>query len=509
MKKIILYLSLSLFTVLFMACEKFLDEQPQGQYPAEEFFKTAEHAKLAINAAYVPLSFSNSDNRLWVFAEIASDDAVKGGFPGDQADIGLIDEFQIYSDNGNVETTWEIYYEGISRCNSIILNVPDIDMDEALQNRIMGEAHFLRGFYYFQLCNIYGNIPLVLEPLNPEDMQVPNSTREEVLKQIETEFSTAITYLEKAIEQDANVYDSDNGRATVGSATAYLAKTYLFEKQWEDAYKEAQKVSTYGYSLMPNYQHNFNVAYENNSESVFEIQHLSGFSPVTGSRLNQWLAPRAANGYGFDEPTQSFVDEFETTAAGVVDPRLDYTLARKGQPWLDGEPYDSTWSSTGYSQKKYLQPVSEIPLSTRGDADLNFTPMRYAEVLLIEAEALCQAGLTSQALTPLNEVRRRARESYLYDENLDGFGTIPEGLLPDVTTTDPTQLLIAIRHERRVELGFECKRYFDIIRYGETYANNVFSDKQNFSYPIHRVFPIPQSELETNSNVTQNYGYNQ
>jgi len=128
-------------------------------------------------------------------------------------------------------------------------------------------------------------------------------------------------------------------------------------------------------------------------------------------------------------------------------------------------------------------------------------------VLLIQAEALCEMGSFAEALIPLNKVRKRARESYLYDVNLPGYDTIPEGLLPDVTTTDQVTLLAAIRHERRVELGFESMRYFDIIRYGKQYAESAFIDKDNFIYEIHKVFPIPQSEIETNKNITQNYGY--
>ena len=114
---------------------------------------------------------------------------------------------------------------------------------------------------------------------------------------------------------------------------------------------------------------------------------------------------------------------------------------------------------------------------------------------------------TSEAIIYLNKVRQRARECYLYDENLPGYGTIPEGLLPDVTTTDQVALLAAIRHERRVELGFESMRYYDIIRYGREYAESAFSDKDNFDYDVHKVFPIPQSEIETNKNIKQNFGY--
>jgi hypothetical protein len=490
------------------SCSKFLDQQPKGPYPTSEFFKTEKHAKLAINACYEQLTFANSDNRLWVIGDIASNDAAKGGFPGDQADIGLIDEFLIYEDNGNLESIWKIYYEGISRCNSVIEHVPEIEMNTALKNRIMGEAHFLRAYYYFQLANIFGNIPLITKPLSPDEMQVPNSAKNIVLESIESDFISSIDFMELALEEDDGVYpSSENGRAKPGAAKALLAKTYLFEKKWALAAETASQVESYGFSLMPVYQHNFNVNFDNNNEQIFQVQHLSGQSPVLGSRLNQWLAPREQNGYGFNEPTQNFVDEFEKTSQNIYDPRLDYTLAREGSTWFDDLPYDTLWSSTKYNQKKYLQPLSEIPASTKGDADLNFTVIRFAEVLLIQAEALNEMGNSSEAITYLNKVRKRARESYLFDISLEGFGNIPEELLPDVTTTDQTSVRNAIRHERRVELGFESMRYFDIIRYGKSYANNAFIENDNFNYEIHKVFPIPQSEIETNKNITQNFGY--
>lgn len=493
---------------MITACNKFLDEKPQGLYTTEEFFRTESHAKLAINACYTPLSFSNSDNRLWVLSDVVSDDAVKGGFPGDQADIELIDEFRIFEDNGNLETVWRIYYEGVSRCNMVLKYVPNIEMDAALKNRILGEASFLRAYYYFNICNIFGNIPLVLEPLQPEDMQVANSQQPAVYSHIESDFNAAFNYMEAALAQNPSVYPSSElGRATPAAAKALLAKTYLFEGKWQEAATAAESVASYGFSLMSVYQHNFNVVYDNNSEQIFQIQHMAGNDPVLGNRLNQWLAPREQNGYGFNEPTQAFVDEFEYTEDSVYDPRLDYTLGRDGQLWFDDLPYNPFWSSTGYNQKKTLQPLSEIPTSSKSDADLNFTVIRFAEVLLIQAEALCELNNCIEALVPLNMVRKRARESYLFDENLIPFGTIPEGLLPDVTTTDQIALRNAIRHERRVELGFESMRYFDVIRYGKEYAENVFLDKDNFVYEIHKVFPIPQSEMETNKNITQNFGY--
>jgi hypothetical protein len=278
-----------------------------------------------------------------------------------------------------------------------------------------------------------------------------------------------------------------------------LAKAYLYEKKWDKAAAAAKDlINSNQYSLVPVYNNNYNVNLENNRESVWEVQHLSQQVPFTGNQLNQWFAPRVDGGYGFDAPTQSFVDEFETTPGGVPDPRLDYTIGRDGMPWYNGETFSKDWSPTGYLTKKHQQPLSEIPKSIKGDGSLNYVYIRYADVLLWYAEALNESGQPAQALAPLNEVRKRARESYLYDNSLPGFGTVPEGLLPDVTYTSQIDVRRALQHERRVEFGFEFHRYFDVIRYGEEYANKAMSNSPQFNYSIHKTFPIPQSERDRN-----------
>jgi hypothetical protein len=161
-------------------------------------------------------------------------------------------------------------------------------------------------------------------------------------------------------------------------------------------------------------------------------------------------------------------------------------------------PFDPAWSSTGYVSKKHTQPLSEIPVSIRGDGNLNYQAIRFAEVLLIEAEALNESGSSGAALVPLNKVRKRARENYLNDSSLPGFGTVPAGLLPDVTVTDQVQLRDIIRRERRSELALEFHRFFDIIRYGQAYASDALKNKSNFSFSKNQFFPIPESERQTN-----------
>jgi hypothetical protein len=494
MKNCIVYSALVACVFFLPGCKKFLDTEVVGNYPESEFYKTEAQAILAINAAYQPLAFYTSQNRLWVFGDVASDDAEKGGDPGDQADIGLIDEFNISAINGNLENEWAILYEGITRCNIVLDKVPPIDMDDDLQARILAEAKFLRAWYYFTLINIFGDVPIVLVPLNADELQISQSPVAAVFETvIEPDLLDAATHL-LPVYSGANV-----GRATSGASKALLAKAYVFQAKWDKAALTANEVITSGqYSLMPVYSQNFNANFKNNHESVFEIQHLSQQDPFTGNVLNQWFAPRIDGGYGFDAPTQSFVDEFEKTASDVYDPRLDYTVGRDSMPWYNGEIFSKDWSPTGYLTKKHQQPFSEIPKNIKGDGSINYVAIRYADVLLWYAEALNELSRSSEALIPLNEVRKRSRESYLYDNTLPGFGVIPDGLLPDVTYTNQIDVRRAIQHERRVELGFEFHRYFDMIRWGEAYADLAMADRPNFNYTINKNFPIPQSERDRN-----------
>jgi hypothetical protein len=368
-------------------------------------------------------------------------------------------------------------------------------MDAGERSRIVGEAKFLRAFYYFNLVNIFGKVPLKTKPaLTSEELQVPLSPVSDIYAQIESDLTDAQQVLPAS-------YSSDElGRATRGAALGLLAKVFLFEEKWQksvDAIDTLQSLDV-SYSLMPVYRNNFELDYENNSESIFEIQHLSGQDPFEGSYLNQWFSPQGENGYYFDNPTKDLVDEYEMVSVTIYDPRLDYSIGRNGGKWMNGEDFDPSWSTTGNLGKKHVQPLDEVKAGTKGDGGLNYTYMRYAEVLLMKAEALNELGKTPQALIPLNEVRKRARDSYLYDKELGGYGTVPANLLPDVTSTDKDEVRTAIRHERRVELALEFHRFFDLMRYGKEAAESALSS-EGFNYETDRYFPLPQSELDTNS----------
>jgi len=499
MKKNIFQVGILLaFFFTITGCKKFITKEIVGDYPETEFYKTQAQAILAINAAYQPLAFTNANNnRLWVFGDVASDDAVKGGIAGDQSDIDLIDQFNITPINGNLEASWSLLYEGITRSNIVIAKVPAINMDDALKARILGEAKFLRAWYYFTLVNIFGDVPVILQPKNAADLQIAQSPVAEI-------FTTVIEpdLVAAAASLPDKYSGADVGRITNGAATALLAKAYLFQGKWNNVVTAAEKIiSSNKYSLNAIYSHNFNAGFKNNAnpESIFEIQHLSTQEPQTGNQLNQYFAPQVDGGYFFNAPTQSFVEEFEKTGTGVYDPRLDYTVGRDSMPWYNGEIFLKDWSpATGYLTKKHQQPLSEVSKALKGDGNINYIAIRYADVLLWYAEALNQTNRTTEALVPLNKVRKRARESYQNDNSLMGFPNIPPGLLPDITFTNKDDVQTAIQHERRVELGFEFHRFFDLIRWGETYAKQALNDKPNFNYALNKHFPIPQSERDRN-----------
>jgi len=489
--KIIFFLALIWFV---SACADFLDETPKGKYTTENFYKTEEHAMLAITGVYNKASFVSTNNALWVFGDVASDDAVKGGAAGDQSEIQFLEEFDYSANNGFLLKIWSQYYEGITRANYLLYYADNIDMDADLKARILGEAKFLRAFFYFNLVNIFGEIPLKTQPpLNTSLINIGKSSVDDVYAQIEEDLLDATEVLE--VEYSG----ADVGRATQGAAWGLLAKARLYQGKWQEALDAIQSLEALGiYSLQPVYKNNFLDSTQNNSESIFEIQHESGQVPKLGSHLNQWFGAPDNNGYAFDVPLQDFVDEFEVTAGNVVDPRLDYTVAQAGQEWINGEPFDPTWSATGYLQKKHVQPLREEPII--GDASLNYVYMRYADILLMKAEALNELNQAAQAIIPLNEVRKRARESYLYDLDLPGAGAVPANLLPDVPATSQTSVRAAIRHERRVELGFEFHRFFDLMRYGAATAEAALSDT-DFDYATERYFPIPQAEVDANTAI--------
>ena len=460
----------------------------KGDFSTDTFYQNKDQALQVVNGTYNAIAFNNFDNAIWIFGDIASDDAVKGGSPGDQTEITYIDEFNADANNGIISNYWTFAYEAIARANNVIANVPSVNMDEVLKARIIGEAKFIRAYSFFNLVNVFGKVPLkLLPPITPAAIHVPLSEVPAIYAQIEKDLTDAAAVL------PVSYSSADVGRVTQGAALAMLGKVSIYQQKWAVAIGYFHQVDDLGiYKLLPNYADNFNLANENSRESIFEIQHLAAQIPATGSALNQWFAPAVEGGYYFNAPTQSLVDAYEKSSTGEVDPRLDATIGRDGKPWLNGDLFSAGWSSaTGYLTKKHQQPLSEVSSSLKGDGGLNYIYLRFADVLLMKAEAFNEINQPDSALANLNMVRQRARASF--------NGTIPVDLLADITITDINQLRIIIQKERRVELGQEFHRYFDLMRWGKTIAESALG--VDFNYETKRYFPIPQAEIDANQAI--------
>jgi starch-binding outer membrane protein, SusD/RagB family len=485
-------------------CKKILNQQVQGSYTPGNFFTSDANAQQAVNEAYKYMAFnSGATNAIWVLGDLASDDAVKGGSSiGDQADFQSVNQFDILPTNSAVEAVWGNYYNGVFACNVVLDGLTgNSAVSSTMQQQGIAQAQFLRAYYYFILTICYGNIPLHLKVETAVEAQTPALPQDTIYAHIESDCIAAAAVLPPSVPA------AQLGMATKGAALALLAKVYLFHTDLANHYQlaaqTAQQVTALGYALTNNYFDNFNANTKANTEEIFTVNHLGGTLGI-GNELNVWFAPRPpvpTDGYGFFLPTQSLVSNYETAPTGEVDPRLDYTIARAGHSYFD-LTYDPTWSSTGYNCKKMCQPLSEVPGATKNVGTVNYEALRLADILLVEAEALNESGQSAAALAPLNLVRERARNSYMYDDSLPGFPNVPAGLLPDITITDQTQLRAVIQRERRSELALEFHRFFDLIRYGSAYATAALSpNAPAFNYANNKWFPLPQSERDANPNL--------
>ncbi|MDQ2753274.1 MAG: RagB/SusD family nutrient uptake outer membrane protein, partial [Bacteroidota bacterium] len=230
-KRFITYsLLIGMFGFAQISCSKFLDKNIQGVYSTSQYYTSSNAAMQAINAAYSQLKFTSATaNPLWVFGDVASDDAATGNV-GASPDASTIDNFSFSTTNSHLTNEWANLYQGITNCNLVLANVPSINMDTALRSRILGEAKFLRAWYYFTLVNIYGDVPVVVKPLAPEELQVTQSPVKDIYEGvIEPDLKSALTNL------PANYSGADVGRATGGAAAALLAKAYLYQQKWDSS----------------------------------------------------------------------------------------------------------------------------------------------------------------------------------------------------------------------------------------------------------------------------------
>lgn len=487
-----------LFTVgllLFTGCSKsFIDVPTEGAKPADQFWRNADDAAKAVNAMYAYL-------RSWpqvAFATIAvesigSDEAEKGSWSGDASFMGDFDNFTIGPSSGQSTDQaydfWKSMYLEINYCNQVLDNVPGISMDEALKNRYLAEAKFLRAYSYFRLVRAFGDVPLRLKiPKENAEFNIPRSPKADVWAAIEKDLTEAAGVLPPTYGP------ADIGRATKGAALALHAKAAMYQKKWSDVLTLTNQVMGMGYSLFPDYEKLFRVQNENSVESIFEVQAdlILGNKDASTSQYSEVQGARAMTpslGWGFNTPTAELDAAYEPN-----DPRRNATILYRGETTPQGDLINPAADNMRYNQKSYV-PTSTIVNDYHAGAQQNFRVIRFAEVLLMNAEAANElgGGNVALALSSLNEVRRRAR------------GSNPVTVLPPVTTTDQTQLRNAIWRERRVELAMENDRYFDVIRQGR--GLEVFGPK-GWKANKNEVWPIPQLEIDISIGVlTQNQGY--
>lgn len=485
------YLIIFIIAAGLFGCKKYLDKSPLDSVNTSNFWQTPEDAISGINGAYQPMQWPKLFNlRIWSSDIWAGNSIVGAGGGTDGIETQDIANFVTTTDNAAALDIWRGPAPGILRCNLVLQNVPAMSIDESLKNRILGEAKFLRATYYFILVRLFGDVPLITVPQTPEsDLRPARTPKAEVYDLIVQDLTDAINLL----PAKDNYKAADVGRASKGAAAGMLAKVYLTLGNYQKTVDLCKQVTSLGYSLNPDYADNFNPTLKNTNESLFEIQYIGKTSYSFWDNENQasWVStftgPRNSDfvggGYGWDQPTQEFVDSYE---AG--DKRKDVTILYAGGPDFDGKTYQSSYSVTGYNLRKFLVPKSISP-----DYDTNpedFPVLRYADVLLMQAEAQNELNQTTEAEVPLNLVRERAG-------------------LADVHNLTKDAMREKILHERRMELAFEGDRWFDLIRinngqYGLDFLHSI--GKVNAAAK-HLLLPIPQKERDSNPNLAQNPGY--
>lgn len=485
------------FVTAIIACTQcssdFLDKAPLDTINTSNYPKNATELITIVNGAYQPLQWPKLYNlRMWTTDIMAGNSIVGAGGGSDGIETQDMSNFTTATDNQGVLDMWRGPWPGILMANTVLKVAPTLTIDNAIKDRSIGEAYFLRAHYYFILVRFFGDVPLITEPGSSDTDLFPERVSKDLV------YQQIISDLEKAAELLPNKSEysgSDIGRANKGAALGELAEVYLtLGNNWQKVVDLTTQVEGLGFALNTNYEDNFNPNAENSDESLFEIQYASdgGYSFWNNENQAAWtspfMGPRGANfvggGYGWNQPTQEFIDSYEAN-----DKRKNVTVLYDGSPQFDGKTYQASYSSTGYNVRKFLVPLSLV--SSYDNSPMNFPVLRFSNILLMKAEALNELGQTSQAEIPLNKVRNRA-----------GLPNIATGLSKD-------QFRLKVLNERRVELAFEGQRWFDLIRvnngqYGLDFLHSI--GKSNATQK-HLLFPIPQIERDRNPKLTQNPGY--
>jgi len=503
MKRILTYLMCLAVIVSLASCDNVLDVEPKGQQLESNYYETPDQAFAALVAAYNPLAWQTGGpdgTYIPVLGPLNSATAgmnAGGGGPNDVASWQAWNSYDLSSAVGPQAGYWSRSYAGINRANLLLQKIDGVQgLDSGTKARYVAEAKFLRGYYYFWLVRLFGNVPLITSPLETSEIyQQEQASPDSVYAQIEADFSAAISDL-----PSAPLPANEGGRATKGAAQAFLAKSLMWEvgdgqnqSKMQRAADLLNQVNTSSaYELVDNYPEIFSPDNKFNSESIFEITHSSqqqadfglfGSGNIKGNVYVQMVGPRGYSGpkynsgYGFNPVTQVLVDALDG------DPRYGHTIINVDSLAEAGAAsYEEGYDGTGYFIEKFA-PLQEYT-AANGTVALNY-PNNYIEVrlagtYLLEAEAILRSnGNTTRAEALLTEVRDRV------------------GLGPVTATLDN------VYREMRLELATEGHRWFNLVRTGR--AADVLAD-EGFEEGVHELLPIPLESLN-NTQLEQNPGY--
>jgi hypothetical protein len=493
MKKLHTYpiIALLLFAVALSSCNK-LNENPSSVIVSSQFFKTSSDAVSAVNAVYGTLNsdpagdFPLYGRQLNLLVENGSDNQVYSP-SNTNPDVRALGTATYIASNSRVQKVWQQLYYGINRANIAIDNIPAIQIDTVLKSRLARESKFIRALLYFNLVRLYGDVPLVLHNPSSIDLDkllVSRTAAADVYAQI-------VNDLKDATNLPKKYAGADLGRATSGAAHALLAKVYVTRKDWADALTELTTVINggYGYALFPNYRDVFQKPTKNGAEHIFSVQFETNLGEANSvQNLSQSFTSFNTGTFPIDIPADSSVFKL-----------FSKTDTRRAVTFYDSVYNAATGKYVVYKNaytpyfNKFVD-YSLSPLSTQSQSGVNYPVIRYADVLLLYAEVLNEinGAPNGDAYTAINQVRSRA-----------GVAGLTTGL-------GQSDFRDSVFLERRKEFIQEGHRWFDLVRQGGTVlvdalhkipAKSAASSKNN-------LFPIPQVEIQLNSQLKQNPGYN-
>ncbi|WP_428330054.1 RagB/SusD family nutrient uptake outer membrane protein [Mucilaginibacter sp.] len=473
------------------SCNK-LSENPKSVIESAQFYKTTSDATAAVNAIYGTLNsdpagdFPLYGRQLNLLVENASDNQLYSP-SNTNPDVRALGTESYITSNSRVQKVWQQLYYGINRANIAIDNIPAISMDTTLRARLIRESKFIRALLYFNLVRLYGDVPLVLHnpnSTNIEDLFIARTPQDAVYTQI-------IADLKDATNLPKGYSTTDLGRATGGAAHALLAKVYLTRQDWNNSLAQINLVVNggYGYALFPNYYDAFQKATKNGPEHIFSVQYETNLGEANSiNDLSQSFTSFNTGTFPIDIPVDNSL--FKLFSAN--DTRRAVTFYDSVYNAATGKYVVFHNAYTPYFNK--FVDYSLSPLSSQTLSAVNYPVLRYADVLLMKAEALNEisGGPTSDAYTAINQVRTRAHIA---------------NLTPGLGQADFRDSVFL---ERRKEFIQEGHRWFDLVRQGGTVLVDALHKipAKSAASSKNTLFPIPLIEIQQNPKLKQNPGYN-